>query len=566
MRTLAVFTTGVLPGAADAGAQVAAHYEPGEERVWVMEQGDAEIGRHWFRYEGRVLLTSGPHRFTGGVRILASSPMGEVEQKILGEFLLDDQGHPQHARLELEINQNYTRIEAEFEGESARCTVTQGPSRTPITRPLPAACFLLANNFLGLIELVLALDAPDPEGAQDFQLFALNTLQALPYRVEGKGAAVIAGLDGEPLDVHKYEDSLGEVLYLADGVLERLELPGQGIVMRRLDEPAFELDLERPDTVLLSERFDAEEVTIEYDGVSLAGTLTRARGTEGRLPAVFFLSGSGSQDRNGFGSGIDVGTHEILDRLTEEGYLVLRVDDRGAGGSTAPMSGAGYDELVADAAACLDFLRQHPAANPEQIVLIGHSEGGVTAPLLALRPPGVAAIVLMAAPGRGLFDIMREQQRWAADQAGLEKDERERTLEEQERWLMALASERDLDPLDFPPEVRPQFAQRAWFQDHARQDPIATIQRVTCSVLIAQGARDFQVSLERDAKALEAALKEVAHPDFELVSYPDLDHLFKKVIGTESQLSDYSKPRAVDGRFLDDLVAWLEARVPTAKK
>ena len=67
--------------------------------------------------------------------------------------------------------------------------------------------------------------------------------------------------------------------------------------------------------------------------VSLAGTISRPKGVTGKLPGVFFLSGSGGQDRDGFAAGLDVGTHEILDHFTRAGFLVLRVDDRGAGAS-----------------------------------------------------------------------------------------------------------------------------------------------------------------------------------------------------------------------------------------
>ena len=94
------------------------------------------------------------------------------------------------------------------------------------------------------------------------------------------------------------------------------------------------------------------------------------------------------------------GTHEILDRLTEEGYLVLRVDDRGVGQSKGPLKDIGFDGLIADARACVEYLLEREDVDPGRVAVIGHSEGGETAPILARELPEIAAIVLMAAPGR----------------------------------------------------------------------------------------------------------------------------------------------------------------------
>jgi fermentation-respiration switch protein FrsA (DUF1100 family) len=87
---------------------------------------------------------------------------------------------------------------------------------------------------------------------------------------------------------------------------------------------------------------------------------------------------------------------------------------------------------------------------------------------------------------------------------------------------------------------------------------------VRCPVLILQGAKDFQVSLDRDARALEAALKAEAHPDFELRAFAKLDHLFKVVPGEKSELADYTKTRPVAPECLDVLSSWLSARLVTS--
>src|SRR5262249_58570341 len=99
------------------------------------------------------------------------------------------------------------------------------------------------------------------------------------------------------------------------------------------------------------------------------------------VPALTFLSGSGGQDREGFSSGIDLGTHEILDRLTREGFLVLRFDDRGVGASTGPTQDIVFDDLVGDGRRAVRYLLARPDVDPKRVAVIGHSEGGLSAPV-----------------------------------------------------------------------------------------------------------------------------------------------------------------------------------------
>src|SRR5262249_48286028 len=144
---------------------------------------------------------------------------------------------------------------------------------------------------------------------------------------------------------------------------------------------------------------EREEVKIADGDVTLAGTITRKKGAQGRLPAVTFLSGSGGQDREGFSSGIDLGTPEILDRPPREGFLVLRFDDRGVGGSTGPIQDLDFDGLTGDGRRAVHYLLARTDVDPKRVAVIGHSEGALSAPVLAASEP-LAAIVLMASPGR----------------------------------------------------------------------------------------------------------------------------------------------------------------------
>src|SRR5215468_6053693 len=157
--------------------------------------------------------------------------------------------------------------------------------------------------------------------------------------------------------------------------------------------------LNRPQEPKKPYPYDEEEVSYENmrDGVKLAGTLTLPRG-KGPFPAVLLITGSGPQDRNESLLG-----HKpflvLADYLTRQGIAVLRVDDRGVGGSTGSTPNSTTENFAADVMAGIEFLKTRGEINPKQIGLIGHSEGGLIAPMVASQNGDVAFIVMMAGTG-----------------------------------------------------------------------------------------------------------------------------------------------------------------------
>ncbi len=535
-------------------------YRPGEVRTWVFEQDGKRIGWHDMRYEGTAgLLGAQLHRFSGRVEIDAMPQVGLPRQRYLGELFVDSSGRPSRSILEAELGESYSRVEISIAEGKAAVAVEQGPARRDLTIDVPEGAFIQANNFIGWFELMLAA-GPMENDAFEAKLLLSNAVRVLPYRAaRSTGPAAEAE---EERGGRRLEDSLGQVIVLSeDSRVLLLAVPAQKLRIVPGDEPFEAFVIRRPQPEEPARDFEVEPVEIRHGEVVLAGEITRPSGASGRLPAVFFISGSGLQDRDGYTSGIDLGTHEILDRLTERGFLVLRVDDRGAGESTGPLDNLSFDDLVADARACVEHLFSREDVDARRVALIGHSEGGATVPILAAEDPRIAAIVLMAAAGRPIGEVILEQNAQALDLAGIEGEERQRILAEVRRWIERVSSDEAIEAEAVLADYRGLLQARAWLRSHARKDPLATLRRVQCPVLILQGAKDFQISLERDARVLARTLDEAGHPDHEIVVFDDLDHLFKRVKGEQSQLSDYFATRPVDEGFLDTLSAWLAARL-----
>jgi pimeloyl-ACP methyl ester carboxylesterase len=163
--------------------------------------------------------------------------------------------------------------------------------------------------------------------------------------------------------------------------------------------------------------------------------------------------------------------------------------------------------------------------------------------------------------GISILELVADQNRLALSKQGLPKDEIEKQMTGVRAFLAKLANDDAIDATKASEEEQTALASRKWFQSHAKRDRAATIKEVRCPVLVLQGAKDFQVSPEKEAAVLEAALTEAKHPDHELKVFAGLDHLFKKSPGETSELADYWKIRPIDTEFLDTLDAWLTKRL-----
>lgn len=298
--------------------------------------------------------------------------------------------------------------------------------------------------------------------------------------------------------------------------------------------------------------YDEREVayTNPAAGNKLAGTLTLPRSKK-PVPAVLLITGSGTQDRDETIMG-----HRpflvLADYLTRQGIAVLRVDDRGVGGSTGSMERATSEDLAGDVLAGVSYLKSRKEINAQQIGLIGHSEGGLIAPMAAVRSRDVAFIVLMAGPGTTGERILYQQTGLLLKVQGADETTINRQLaaldnifailrqEKEERVIqtrihdLAAAIYNEFSPAEKEAignadavEKQLQSLTTPWFRFFLAYDPVPTLKKVTCPVLAINGSRDLQVPSRENLAAIESALKTGGNKDFTVKELPGLNHLFQ---------------------------------------
>ena len=330
--------------------------------------------------------------------------------------------------------------------------------------------------------------------------------------------------------------------------LVRLRTPAQRLVVERLEgEAAAKLALGKPDySAPPGAPYRAEPVKVPTPaGHVLAGTLTIPQGAKGRLPAVVTITGSGPEDRDEylpFVAGYRP-FRQVADTLGRRGIMVLRLDDRGTGESTGNFATATSADFADDVRAAVAWLRARPDVNPARIALLGHSEGGLIAPMVAASDPRIAGIVLMAGPAKRGREVLDYQIRYAV--------EHDSTIPPARRDSAYAALRKAADTTAAP---------TPWMKFFLDYDPLATIRRVRAPVLILQGGTDQQVTPDQ-AETLSAALRAAGNRDVTVRVIPQHNHLFlPDSIGNPGGYA-----RAPSGRIgpevIGELAEWLVKRL-----
>jgi alpha-beta hydrolase superfamily lysophospholipase len=298
--------------------------------------------------------------------------------------------------------------------------------------------------------------------------------------------------------------------------------------------------------------YTSEDVTFTNDkfNIKLAGTLTIPAGT-GPFKAVIMITGSGPQNRNE-----ELMGHKpflvIADYLSRNGIAVLRYDDRGVGQSQGMQLDATSADFATDAEAAFNFLKKNPKINPKDIGFIGHSEGGLIAPIVASSNPDIGFIVSLAGPGVTGQQISIRQTQILGKLSGMSEDQIKETTETNKKLYAVLRKEKDNkkaeakilalykeilekkktskeDTEKAVNQLKITFgaATYTWYRYYFATDPATYWKNVICPVLALDGEKDLQVAANENLPAIEKALRSSGNKSVKTVKLPGLNHLFQ---------------------------------------
>lgn len=412
----------------------------------------------------------------------------------------------------------------------------------------------VAGHWEGSIEtpgqpLVVQVDLEETDGAWsgtiDIPVQGADDLPLSDVSVDGDAVRfTISGVPREPT----FEGTL------ANGEITGEFRQGSARLPFRLGRETVEVEPPpRPQEPKPPFPYDAEEVEYENGAVTIAGTLTLPPG-EGKVPAALLISGSGALNRD-----LELFGHKpflvLADHLTRLGVAVLRVDDRGVGGSTGSTWQSTSRNKADDVLAGVRFLHAHDRIDPERVGLIGISEGGLVAPLALNRvPPGtVAFTVLLAGPGVPGGDLLRRQLRRIAAANGATAEMIEELAALQGRALEIIGA--GMPPAEAEAALRevvaeqlaasPETAQLSgealesavsaavesnltpWFRFFIRYDPGPALGGLAVPTLALFGGKDTQVDADQNQSAMEAAFVASANGDITVHRFPEMNHLFQ---------------------------------------
>ncbi|MFN4123738.1 MAG: alpha/beta hydrolase family protein [Flavobacteriales bacterium] len=329
--------------------------------------------------------------------------------------------------------------------------------------------------------------------------------------------------------------------------------------------------------------------------VTFGATITIPKG-EGSYPAIVLINGSGQQNRDS-----EVFGHKLFavlaDFFTRNGYIVLRADDRGVGKTEGDLKFATSADFAEDVKVHLDYLKRLPQTDKKRLYLIGHSEGGMIASMVAASRKDVAGAILLASPGIPIFELLVQQQAEVLKSAGIaEKDidtykivfealtkavslagdfETARQTADQlistyrstanPAVVSAITGITDDESQDnFVNDIAQTFMS-PWFAYFLRYNPENDLKKIKIPVLAITGSRDIQVLADPNLEGIRNALTKAKNKNFRIEKMEGYNHLFQKCkicsVGEYALLEETFSPKVMQ-MMLD----WLNSLQQTKKK
>ena len=373
---------------------------------------------------------------------------------------------------------------------------------------------------------------------------------------------------------------------IGDSVVGTFTQAGRGFVMN-LHRQAAGKGTAAPMAVVRSQSpakpypYLSKDVTIKNKSakITLAATLSMPAG-KGPFPAAVLISGSGPQNRNS-----EIFDHQpflvLADFLTRQGIAVLRYDDRGVAGSTGAFSKATSADFATDAAAAYDFLAKTKGIDARKIGFIGHSEGGMIAPLAYDLRSDAGFLVLLAGVGIPVNELLLEQLQAVGSTERLPQA----TLDSQLLinksifgWLKQLpvAQANDsiqalftnalkklpLGDLEARQQLESQQASALntftdpWFLYFIKYEPAPALAKVKCPVLALNGEKDVQVIAQSNLAGIQAALQQGGNKAVQVEALAGLNHLFQP--SKTGAVSEYAEiDITFDAGALHKISSWI---------
>ena len=338
---------------------------------------------------------------------------------------------------------------------------------------------------------------------------------------------------------------------------------GQSLPLNLSREEIAKKEIKRPQEPTEPYPYYVEDLIIQHQSEDhqLAATLTLPN-KDGSFPVAILISGSGPQNRNE-----ELLNHKpflvIADYLTRNGIGVLRFDDRGVAQSTGNFEAATSADFATDVESIIHYLKTRADIDTSQIGLIGHSEGGLIAPMVAAESDDVAFIVMLAGPGVSGYDILLAQSRLISAADGTDQKQLDLELDLLQGALDIIKSENDpvlvkekvsdylkarksiisqIAPSEDIDTYIRSFAEQTtspWYQFFISYDPGTSLRQTTCAVLALNGDKDLQVPADMNLSKIEEHLKAAGNANFTIKSLSNLNHLFQECsTGSPSEYAD----------------------------
>jgi uncharacterized protein len=485
---------------------------------------------------------------------------------------VDKSGEPISSSAKGTVNGNPYDQSVVVNGDKATITTSGATKELPFAK----GSALLGGNIFYMNQLLLARYAAAKENLQVVPVFPNSSAKV--ERV-ARDQVQATGIAASPLPVafDRYAVSLSSAKITiwvdAQGRIAVLAVPLQNFAAVR-DEyssfvPAFKtilsanmkeagFDYAAPPGA----EFTAEEVTVDAKGFTLAGTLLLPKNGKPPYPAVITITGSGQQTRDEFLplAGLEKYRpfRQIAEALASRGIAVLRVDDRGVGNSKGvdTLKTATSADFADDVRAQAAYLRSRRDIDPARIALVGHSEGGIIAPMVAASDPSISAIVLMAGTAKRGDEIIAYQ----VDE-GLQRDP---TLTDEARDKGNAQQKEAMQKAIAGDSSAPEALRAPWTRYFLTYDPLSTIRKVHQPILILQGEVDRQVTADQAAMIAKAA-RDAGNRDVTDHVYPGLNHLF--LPAKTGAVAEYSSlgTNIIPDDVMKQLTDWLVFKLKVAK-